>query len=151
MLYIGLYISLWERYDVSRIFILFYTNHCSVQYLLVAQQWNVFFLFLFFFFLFYIKIYTRFSCVRLYTHCTVVLCPLKPRLHFFFFFFTSCAWKELTLCLENAHKCVKYSCVTQRLFYNHTAAFAVHIFSLYSVLCLTFYFTEASESCVVIE
>lgn len=48
--------------------------------------------------------------------------------------FTSCAWKELTLCLENAHKCVKYSCVTQRLFYNHTAAFAVHIFcfSLYS-------------------
>lgn len=108
-----------------------------------------FFSFFFSFFFFTLK-YTRVSPVLGYIR--IVLSYSAPsNQDYIFFFFTSCAWKELTLCLENAHKCVKYSCVTQRLFYNHTAAFAVHIFSLYSVLCLTFCFTEASESCVVIE
>jgi len=53
----------------------------------------------------------------------MILLPVLGYMHpqskttFLFFFPTSCAWKELTLCLENAHKCVKCSCVTQRFFY----------------------------------
>lgn len=53
MLYIGLYIhiSLWERYDVSRIFILFYTNHCRVQFWLRSTGMCFFSLFFSFSFL----------------------------------------------------------------------------------------------------
>lgn len=109
------------------------------------------------FFLFHYYYYYYFTLKRSYSYASLytLYCHTLPPQNQtkLFFYFTSCTWKELTLCLENAHKCVKYSCVTQRFFYKHTAALADHVFrfSLYSVQCLTCYFIEASESCVVIE